>query len=336
MALPARQAGPVKKTKWYRQLYFWVIVAIILGVLVGWLCPGFGTAMEPIGTTFVTAMRMLIGPIVFLTIVAGIASVANIKQVGSTGIKALVYFQFGTLLAMATGLVAINLIPLGNGVNADASTIETSERRQQSHRKGREPAVVGVPHPHRPASMVDPFVEGDILQIIFLAVIFGVALNAVGPDRRPDAGPGAARHQGHLQDPVLHHEARPAGRVRRHGLRHRQVRRLHPDQPRRPDRPVLPDVGVLRPRRPRLRHGLPEAEHLQTAALPEGGTAADRRHLHRRTGAARPDAQDGVRRRHARRSSGSSSPPGTASTSTAPRSTCPWPRCTSPRPPTPT
>ena len=71
---------PAQKPKWYRQLYFWVIVAIIAGILVGWLAPGFGKAMEPIGTTFVTAMRMLIGPIVFLTIIGGIAGVADLRR----------------------------------------------------------------------------------------------------------------------------------------------------------------------------------------------------------------------------------------------------------------
>ena len=76
------QPATVKKTKWYRQLYFWVLVAIVLGMLVGWLWPDTGEAMEPIGTTFVTAMRMLIGPIVFLTIIGGIASVADMKKVG--------------------------------------------------------------------------------------------------------------------------------------------------------------------------------------------------------------------------------------------------------------
>jgi aerobic C4-dicarboxylate transport protein len=80
----ADSAAPAQKTKWYRQLYFWVIVAIVAGVLVGWLAPGFGKAMEPIGTTFVAAMRMLIGPIVFLTIIGGIAGVADLKKVGMT------------------------------------------------------------------------------------------------------------------------------------------------------------------------------------------------------------------------------------------------------------
>src|SRR6476469_8638 len=169
-----------KRTKWYRQLYFWVIVAIILGVLVGWLWPGFGTAMQPIGTTFITAMRMLIGPIVFLTILGGIASVANLSAVGKTGIKALVYFQGGTILALATGLVAINLIPLGNSVHANVDQIETTDAVNALIERGENQHCYDFITHIVPSSVVEPFVEGDILQIIFLAVIFGVALNAVG------------------------------------------------------------------------------------------------------------------------------------------------------------
>ena len=110
---------PTTKPRWYRQLYFWVIVAIIAGVLVGWLAPGFGKAMEPVGTEFIALLRVLIGPIVFLTIISGIAGVADLRRVGLTGVKALVYFQVGTLLALAIGLFAINLFPVGNGVHAD-------------------------------------------------------------------------------------------------------------------------------------------------------------------------------------------------------------------------
>ena len=119
--------APARKTRWYKQLYFWVLTAIVVGILVGWLAPSTGIAMEPIGTTFVNAMKMLIGPIVFLTIVGGIASVADLKKVGMTGLKALTYFQIGTICAMTFGLVAINIFRLGEGVNADASKIETSE-----------------------------------------------------------------------------------------------------------------------------------------------------------------------------------------------------------------
>jgi aerobic C4-dicarboxylate transport protein len=176
---PTPDATAVRKP-WYKQLYFWVLTGIVLGVLVGWLAPSFGVAMEPIGTTFVAAMRMLIGPIVFLTIVGGIASVADLKKVGYTGLIALIYFQVGTLLAMIFGLVAINLFPLGEGVNADVSEIETSETVdgliQQSEEREWWQFLTHI----IPDSFVAPFVEGDILQIIFLAVMFGVALNAIG------------------------------------------------------------------------------------------------------------------------------------------------------------
>ena len=179
--------GPVTEptTRWYRQLYFWVIVAIVAGVLVGWLAPGVGKAMEPVGTGFVALLRTLIGPIVFLTIIGGIAGVADLKKVGLTGVKALVYFQIGTLLALVTGLLAINLLPLGVGVDADASRIEVSasaagliEKAENQHWWDFLTHII-------PTTMANAFVEGDILQIIFLAVIVGVAINALGPVGAP-------------------------------------------------------------------------------------------------------------------------------------------------------
>ena len=168
------------KKRWYQQLYVWVLFAIVIGILLGWLSPSTGEAMEPIGTTFVTAMKMLIGPIVFLTIVGGIASVADLKKVGMTGIKALTYFQVGTILAMVAGLVAINLFRLGDGVNANPNAIEASDSAQKLITAGEEKQWWEFITHLVPDSVVGPFVEGDILQIIFLAVLFGVALNAVG------------------------------------------------------------------------------------------------------------------------------------------------------------
>lgn len=166
------------KTPWYRQLYFWVLVAIGAGIVLGWLAPAAGVAMEPVGTTFVAAMKMLIGPIVFLTIVGGIASVADLRKVGLTGVKALAYFQAGTIVAMVTGLVAINVFRIGDGVNADPGKIPAGypgPKPTTGGKHGWELLTHLVP-----SSVVGPFVDGDVLQIIFLAVLFGVALNAVG------------------------------------------------------------------------------------------------------------------------------------------------------------
>ncbi|MEO5314705.1 C4-dicarboxylate transporter DctA [Pseudarthrobacter sp. CC12] len=176
----AGKATPANKPRWYRQLYFWVLTAIVIGILVGWLAPATGIAMEPIGTTFVNAMKMLIGPIVFLTIVGGIASVADLKKVGMTGLKALTYFQIGTICALAFGLVAINVFRLGEGVNADPGSIKTSDSAAKLIDAGAHQEWWQFITNIIPTSVVQPFVVGDILQIIFLAVVFGIALNAMG------------------------------------------------------------------------------------------------------------------------------------------------------------
>src|SRR3954453_3115171 len=105
-------AQPAVRKRWYRQLYVQVLLAIVLGVVGGAVWPDLGVAMEPIGTAFVGLMKMLIGPIVFLTIVVCIAGVADLKKVGVTGLKALPYFQVGPVVAMFPGLAAINVLRL--------------------------------------------------------------------------------------------------------------------------------------------------------------------------------------------------------------------------------
>jgi aerobic C4-dicarboxylate transport protein len=183
---PAHDSPPLPSKKpWYRQLYIQVLVAIVIGIVLGWQRPDLGEAMQPIGTTFIAAMRLLIGPIVFLTIVGGIASVADLKKVGLTGLKALGYFQIGTIIAMVTGLVAISVFRLGDGVNADPATIQTSDTAQQYIQTGETREWWEFLTHLVPESFFGAFVEGDILQVIFLAVLFGIAIKAVGPVGEP-------------------------------------------------------------------------------------------------------------------------------------------------------
>ncbi|MFI8786112.1 C4-dicarboxylate transporter DctA [Streptomyces sp. NPDC055105] len=182
-ATPIAATAPTKP--WYRQLYIQVLAAIVIGIVLGWQWPDPATSMEPIGTTFIAAMKMLIGPIVFLTIISGIAGVADLKKVGLTGLKALTYFQVGTIAALITGLVAINLFRLGDGVHADPSRLNTSGDagqyiQQGEHQQWWEFLTNLVPH-----SFFGAFVEGDILQVIFLAVIFGIAIKSVGKVGEP-------------------------------------------------------------------------------------------------------------------------------------------------------
>ncbi|MFI8946737.1 C4-dicarboxylate transporter DctA [Streptomyces sp. NPDC053750] len=181
----AGDTGVVKAKPWYRQLYVQVLVAIVVGIVLGWRWPDLGTSMEPIGTTFVTAMKMLIGPIVFLTIIGGIAGVADLKKVGRTGVKALAYFQIGTIVAMAAGLVAINLFPLGEGVHADVGELDTSGDAGQYIEKGEHQHWWEFLTNLVPDSFFGAFVDGDILQVIFLAVLFGIALKMVGKAGEP-------------------------------------------------------------------------------------------------------------------------------------------------------
>ena len=204
-----------------------------------------------------------------------------------TGLKALTYFQVGTIFAMIFGLVAINIFRLGDGVNANASTIKTTDSAAKADRHRRAPGMVAVPHPHHPDQRRRPVRRGRHPPDHLHGRDLRHRPERHGQGRRARPGRRPAPHRGHVQDPELHHEGRPARRVRRHGLRRRQVRRLLPDQPGRADRAVLRHLHPVRGRGPRLGHGLPEAEHLHDDPLPQRGTAADPGHLHRRTGPAR-------------------------------------------------
>ncbi|MEK0099168.1 C4-dicarboxylate transporter DctA [Streptomyces sp. A475] len=166
---------------WYKQLYFWVLTAIVCGILTGWLWPSVGVALEPVGTTFVSAIKMLITPIVFLTIVAGIGGVESLRRVGRVGLKSLLYFQAGTLAALAVGLIAVNVFQPGAGVHAHPGDIHLSGDAAQYVKDGEGQSWWHFLTDIVPSSAVGAFAEGNILQVIFFAVLFGIALKAVGP-----------------------------------------------------------------------------------------------------------------------------------------------------------
>ncbi|MFB7997623.1 C4-dicarboxylate transporter DctA [Streptomyces sp. NPDC056002] len=176
---PPRVTPPSKP--WYKQLYFWVLTAIVCGILTGWLWPSVGVALEPVGTTFVSAIKMLITPIVFLTIVAGIGGVESLRRVGRVGLKSLLYFQAGTLAALAVGLIAVNVFQPGAGVHAHPGEIHLSGDAAQYVKDGEGQSWWHFLTDIVPSSAVGAFAEGNILQVIFFAVLFGIALKAVGP-----------------------------------------------------------------------------------------------------------------------------------------------------------
>ncbi|MGW1075047.1 C4-dicarboxylate transporter DctA [Streptomyces sp. NPDC002537] len=177
-------AAPPSKP-WHKQLYFWVLTAIVAGILTGWLRPSVGAALEPVGTTFVSAIKMLITPIVFLTIVAGIGGADSLRRVGRVGLKSLVYFQAGTLAALAVGLIAVNLFQPGAGVHAHPGDLQLSGNAAQYVKDGENQSWWHLLTDIVPSSAVGAFAEGSILQVIFFAVLFGAALKAVGPVGAP-------------------------------------------------------------------------------------------------------------------------------------------------------
>ncbi|MER5303824.1 C4-dicarboxylate transporter DctA [Streptomyces lasiicapitis] len=180
---PAPDRPPPKP--WYRQLYFWVLTAIVCGILTGWLWPDVGVGLEPVGTTFVSAIKMLITPIVFLTIVGGIGGVDSLRRVGRVGLKSLVCFQAGTLVALALGLLAVNLFRPGAGVHADPGELRLAGDAAQYVKDGEGQSWWHFLTDVVPSSAVGAFAEGNILQVIFFSVLFGIALKAVGPPGVP-------------------------------------------------------------------------------------------------------------------------------------------------------
>jgi aerobic C4-dicarboxylate transport protein len=159
-----------------------VLAAITLGVLLGALAPDVGKALKPLGDTFVKLVKMVIGPIIFLTIVLGIANMADLKKVGKVGGKAFLYFEIVTTFALAIGLVIVNLTRPGDGV--DISVIPKGDISQYT-KAGSSMSFVEILTHIVPSSVVDAFAKGEILQIVFFAVLFGIALTSLGTSAKP-------------------------------------------------------------------------------------------------------------------------------------------------------
>ena len=159
-----------------------VLVAIALGVAVGVLWPSVGRALKPVGDTFVNLVRMVIAPVIFLTIVLGIAHTTDLKRVGRVGLKALVYFEVVTTFALAIGMLVVNLVRPGDGI--DASRVTAGDVSQYAA-SGEQLRFVDFITHIVPSSVVGAFAQGDILQVVFFSILFGLALASLGPAGRP-------------------------------------------------------------------------------------------------------------------------------------------------------
>ncbi len=168
------------KSRWHSTLYIQVLIAIILGILLGWLSPEHGEAMKPLGDAFIKLIKMMIAPIVFCTVVTGIASMSHMREAGRVGVKALVYFEVMTTLALIIGLVVVNHFQPGAGMNIDPATLDDSAIKNYTQRAAEQSGFVGFMLHVIPSTMLDGFVHGDMLQVLLVAILFGCALTSLG------------------------------------------------------------------------------------------------------------------------------------------------------------
>ncbi|OYU00306.1 MAG: C4-dicarboxylate transporter DctA [Burkholderiales bacterium PBB1] len=163
----------------YQSLYFQVITAIVIGVLVGHFYPATGAAMKPLGDGFIKLIKMIIAPIIFCTVVVGIAGMEDMKKVGKTGGLALLYFEIVSSIALVVGLVIINLVKPGVGMNIDVSTLDTKGIAAYTE-PGKMATTTDFLLNVIPSTVVDAFAKGEILQVLLFAVMFGFALHKFG------------------------------------------------------------------------------------------------------------------------------------------------------------
>lgn len=173
------QAPLVRRMPIYQHLYFQVLVAIVLGGSIGHFWPSLGQDLKPLGDAFIKLVKMVIAPVIFLTIVTGIAGMRDIGRVGRVAAKAFGYFLVFSTLALIVGLIVANVVKPGQGLNIDPATLDTGAVAQYTQ-AAHESTVVGFLMGVIPDTVISAFSTGNILQVLFVSILFGIALAMVG------------------------------------------------------------------------------------------------------------------------------------------------------------
>ena len=172
-------SSTVARKPLYRSLYVQVLVAVAIGVLLGHFRPELGTEMKPLGDAFIKLIKMIIAPIIFCTVVVGIAGMEDMKKVGKTGGLALMYFEIVSTVALVIGLVIVNLVKPGEGMHVDPASLDTKGIAAYTA-PGKMQSTTDFLMNVIPTSVVDAFAKGDILQVLLFSVLFGFALHKFG------------------------------------------------------------------------------------------------------------------------------------------------------------
>lgn len=180
----ASAGAPVARRPFYRSLYFIVLVAIIAGGAIGHFWPDFGESLKPLGDAFIKLVKMIIAPVIFLTITTGIAGMRDLKQIGRVATKAFAYFLVFSTLALIIGLVIANVVQPGRGLNIDPASLDAGSISQYAE-AAHETTIIGFLAGIIPGTLISAFVDGNILQVLFVSILFGVAMAIVGDAAAP-------------------------------------------------------------------------------------------------------------------------------------------------------
>jgi aerobic C4-dicarboxylate transport protein len=175
----------VDRPPFYTTLYFRVLVAIALGVVVGALAPDVGAKLEPLGEGFIKLIKVTIGPLIFCTIVGGIAGMKSMKAVGKVGGLALLYFEIASTLSLLIGLAIVNIVQPGTGMHVDPSHVDASALAKIAGPGKEMKSTVQFLLDIIPDTFVDAFVHGELLQVLLVAILFGFALHSLGEKGKP-------------------------------------------------------------------------------------------------------------------------------------------------------
>jgi aerobic C4-dicarboxylate transport protein len=182
---PAASARPPERPKpFYRHLYFQVLLAIMMGGAIGHFYPEIGQSLKPLGDAFIKLVKMVIAPVIFLTVVTGVAGMRDLDKVGRVAIKALLYFLVFSTLALIVGLIVANVVQPGAGMNIDPATLKTDKIAEYAA-KAHDQSIVGFLMNIIPTTVVGAFAEGEILQVLLISILFGLSLTLVGEPARP-------------------------------------------------------------------------------------------------------------------------------------------------------
>jgi aerobic C4-dicarboxylate transport protein len=182
--IPQTPAAPSRPGRWYTHLYVQVLIAITAGALIGHFYPHFGESLKPLGDAFIKLVKMVIAPVIFLTVVTGIAGMRDLGKFGRVVLKAFGYFFIFSTLALILGMIVANVVHPGAGMNIDPASLH-SDKVADYAAKAHETTVVGFLSNIIPATVTGAFADGDILQVLFFSILFGVALALVGDKGQP-------------------------------------------------------------------------------------------------------------------------------------------------------